>query len=296
MSLKVHAIIIALNEEDFIAETLKPLYPHCSGLSVITQYDRDYHLNRVQPDLTVQKVLQFPDPEGKIHLVVRRYIDETASRNHEMLSLLTHPEQGVLPHAWSFERVREFHACPDYFLIVDADEIYDAETFPAILDYLARQRPAALKMQAFEYGPSWRFRVPPSHYLFKQFGFVRAGRIFESRRTLSWNEHRLNKLFSLLHMGGNWGTRLLGYQECPQSVGMFHHGAIVRRGRAKLLEKMTKHSHQGEYMNSGYLRKILAQKYEIVPLENLPRNLLTGTWPACFWEDNLEALIGSLMV
>ena len=40
------------------------------------------------PDTTVEKVLSFSDPEGKIHLVARRYNDETASRNHEMMSVM----------------------------------------------------------------------------------------------------------------------------------------------------------------------------------------------------------------
>ena len=74
--LRVHAIIIALNEEQFIEQTLVPLYEQCSGISVITQYDRNYYGERVVPDATVQKVLSFPDPAGKISLVVRRYTDE----------------------------------------------------------------------------------------------------------------------------------------------------------------------------------------------------------------------------
>jgi len=41
--LRIHAIIIALNEEDFIEETIKPIYKYCSGISVVTQYDRDYY-------------------------------------------------------------------------------------------------------------------------------------------------------------------------------------------------------------------------------------------------------------
>ena len=41
MSLRIHAIVLALNEEVFIANQLNTLYPFCCGISVITQYDRD---------------------------------------------------------------------------------------------------------------------------------------------------------------------------------------------------------------------------------------------------------------
>ncbi len=293
--LRIHAIIIALNEEDFIAETLKPLYAHCSGLSVITQYDRDYYRNAVSPDSTVEKVLNFPDPEAKIHLVVRRYIDETTSRNHEMLSLLTHPERGVMPHAWDMEKVRRFHEPPDYFLVVDADEMYDVDTFPAILEHLELNRPRAMSMLAYDHVGSWRFRVPPDRWLFKAVGFVRAGQMFTSRRVITWNEHRVNKLFAFLKLGSHWGSRLCGCIECPREVGVFHHGGYVRSSREKLIEKMAKHSHRGEYMDEAWLRKAFHQDFEKLPLECLPRNIREGKWPTSFMDDNLDHLITLLL-
>lgn len=293
--MRVHAILIALNEADFITETLRPLYAHCSGISVLTQYDRDYRGQPVVPDSTVEQVLRFPDPQGKLQLVVRRYVDETASRNQEMLALAADPLRGVIPHAWPLVRVREFHARPDYFLIVDADEIYDEATFPRILDYLAARRPRAMRVQAYEYGLSWRFRVPPDKWMFRQFGFVRAGLTFHSRRMLTANEHRLNRLGRLGRLGGDLGSRLLGYAMCPVEVGVFHHGGYVRRDRAQMLAKMRKHSHDTEYMSEDWIRKVLTQNYELVPLECLPRNLREGQWPASFLNDDLEQLIQSLL-
>lgn len=91
MGLRIHAICMALNEEPFIVELLNSLYPFCSGISIITQYDRDFYYNPVIPDKTVNLVLNYPDPEGKIHLSVRRFRHEAAARNHEMLSILDNP-------------------------------------------------------------------------------------------------------------------------------------------------------------------------------------------------------------
>ena len=47
---------------------LDTIYPYCAGISVITQYDRDWYGKFVTPDRTVALVLNYPDPEGKINL------------------------------------------------------------------------------------------------------------------------------------------------------------------------------------------------------------------------------------
>jgi len=285
--MRVHAIIIALNEEDFIRETLKPLYRHCSGLSVITQYDRDYYKTAVAPDATVQHVLSFPDPEGKISLVVRRYIDETVSRNHEMAAWCSMPHRGVLPHAWSKQELACSYARPDYFLIVDADEVYDADTFPHIIDYLKRTRPNGLRVSAYEYGRTWNRRVPAATYLHHQFGFVKAGLLFESRRVITFNEQRLIKLFQMLRLSklcGGLPARLYGFRDCPREIGMFHHAALLRKSRAKLLEKIRKHSHREEHFTQTWVDEILKQPYDFVPTESLPLNIQSGDWPAEFFE------------
>ncbi len=87
-AIRIHVICIALNEEDFITQFVRTMYPFCSGISIVTQYDRDYYGEMVVPDNTVRWALDFPDPEAKINVVARRYNDETASRNHEMMSIL----------------------------------------------------------------------------------------------------------------------------------------------------------------------------------------------------------------
>jgi hypothetical protein len=269
--MRIHAICIALNEEDFIVELLKSMYPFCSGISIITQYDRDYYGKTV-----------IPDPNGKIHVVTRRYNDETASRNHEMMSILGNASKGIKPHAAPLDKVRKFFEPPDYFLVVDADEIYDISTFPAIIEYLSNKKPKAMRVSAFEYGYNWNLRVPPSTWIHHQFGFVKAGVMFEERRVISWNEYRLKKLLNFIKLDQKIANNILGYIDCPKEVGMFHHGAYVRRDKQKIIEKMTKHSHP-ENHEQDYLNKILKQKYEFVPTINLPINIREGRWPKEFW-------------
>ncbi len=280
--MRLHAICIALNEEDFISELLKSLYPFCSGISIITQYDRDYYGKRVIPDNTVKYALDFPDPHGKVHVIARRYNDETSSRNHEMMSILSNGSKGVRPHGVPIEQVIKFFEPPDYFLIVDADEIYDVETFPAIIEYLAKKKPEAMRVSAFEYGFNWNLRVPPETWIHHQFGFVKAGQMFEERRVLTWNEHRLKKLLSILKLKTLLSNKILGYVDCPREVGMFHHAAYVRKDQQKIVEKMSKHSHP-ENHDPAYLERILKQQYDFIPTNQLPINIQQGIWPMEFW-------------
>src|SRR6266513_4050250 len=105
MPLRIHAIVLALNEEVFIENQLRTLYPFCSGISVLTQYDRDWYGNAVKPDRSAELVLNFPDPEGKIHLVVRRFPDEAAARNAEMLALSASPDRRVMSHGSPMSRI-----------------------------------------------------------------------------------------------------------------------------------------------------------------------------------------------
>lgn len=280
--MKIHVIIIALNEEDFIQETIKPVYAHCSGISVITQYDRDYYGKIVKPDSTVQKVLDFPDPEGKIHVVVRRYNDETASRNHEMKALMFDASRHIQSHGVSMKLIQEFHAKPDYFLICDADEIYDAETFPSIIEYLKQKKPHAMRISGYNYFLNWNRREAREKYVHKHFGFVKAGLFFEQRRVLSWNESRINNLFSKIGII-NFGSRLYNFIDCPWEVGMMHHAGYVRRDKKKLIEKLNMHSHI-ENHSPEFLEKILSKNYDFVPKNELPINIQTGIWPSSFFE------------
>lgn len=52
--MRIHAICIALNEQDFITEFLKSMYPFCSGISLITQYIWDNYCKLIIANETVK--------------------------------------------------------------------------------------------------------------------------------------------------------------------------------------------------------------------------------------------------
>ena len=279
MKLKIHAICIALNEEIFIEGLLNSLYKFCSGISIITQFDRDYYGKVIKPDATVNRVLNYNDPAGKIHLVMRKYNDETVSRNHEMLSLISNPIKGVVPYSVPLEKIKTFHERPDYFLIVDPDEIYDVGTFENIVDYLADKRPKGMRVRGYNYLKKWNCRIPNDVVNFVQFGFVKPGLLFSTRRVITWNEFRIKKLLSILKLP-DFSAKLYGFINCPEEVGVFHHG-IYLGDEERLKQKYAKHSHQ-ESNNPEWISEVLNYPFDYIETSQLPVNIQKKRWPQGF--------------
>lgn len=282
MSLRIHAICVALNEEVFIPEFLKALYPFCSGISILSQYDRDWYGKQIEPDGTLRVVADYPDPEGKIHLVLRRFPDETAARNHEMLALNAACARGILAHGVSKETVVAFHEPPDYFLIVDADEIYDMASLPRILDYLEKSSPRGMRVLGYNYVRTWNRRVPREVVEFLHFGFVRPGILFEQRRTVTWNEGRIAKLLQILRLP-NFSAKLFGFIECPTDVGVFHHGCWLGNDQ-RMKKKVNSSSHRNEW-TPEFSTQLASIETVFIPHSQLPENIREGNWPEHFFED-----------
>lgn len=275
--MRIHAICLALNEKIFIENQLKTLYPICSGISILSQYDRDWYGKNVKPDGTINQVIEFPDPEGKIHCVVRRWRDQAAALNMEMEALSAEPHKGIDSHGSSMEEIKQLHDTPDYFLIVDADEFYDPDTIGDILDYLSERQPRAMRVRGLMYKGSWNHRVSEDEVTFCQFGFVRPGVLFESVRQITWNEHRLSKLMRMLRLP-DLSSRFFGFLTCPEEVGVFHHGCWLG-GRERLIEKHRKSAHLWAN-NDEYTDSIIDMSTKFVPTSQLPRNIREGNWPA----------------
>lgn len=282
MNLRIHAICLALNEEFFIGGVLKSLYPFCSGISIISQYDRDWYGKQMHPDLTANIVLNYPDPEGKIHFIVRRNIDEAATRNQEMLALRNNCAQNITPHAGTKEEVLHYHNAPDYFLIVDADEIYDIETIGNIIDYLGSKNPRGMRIIGYNYVRNWNRRVPQEVVPFQHFGFIKSGVLFDANRIISLNEQRLIRLCTKLKLP-NLASKLYGFIDCPEEVGVFHHACWIGNNE-RLRKKVTVSSH-AQAWDSSFAEWVDSLRAVYIPIEKLPKNIREGGWPANFFEN-----------
>jgi hypothetical protein len=278
--LRIHAICLALNEIGFVKNQLLTLYPFCSGISIVTQYDRDWYGEPVRPDGTVQAVMDFPDPGGKIHLTIRRGGDEAAARNAEMLFFGERATRGIQPHAGRLEEVRAFYDEPDYFLIVDADEFYDVDTLPRMLEYLREKKPRGMRVWGYNYARSWNRRCPREVVPFCHFGFVRPGVLFEQRRTVSWNESRLSKLLRLMRLP-DISSRVWGFIVCPEEIGVFHHGCWLGDD-VRLRHKLSVSSHKlepGMATPADIAARVESLTTVYVPTGQLPRNIRDSIWP-----------------
>jgi hypothetical protein len=279
--LNIHAIILALNEEIFMKAQLDTIYPYCSGISVITQYDRDWYGKFVAPDQTTELVLKYPDPEGKVHLVVRRLPDEAAARNMEMLSFNEKTWRGTMSHGRPMEEIERFHSPPDYFWIIDADEIYDVGTIPSILHYLKDKDPRGMRITGYNYLRTWNRRVPRSVIDFTHFGFIKPGLLFEQRRVISWNESRLAKGLKILHLP-DWSARVYGFVTCPESVGIFHHACWLGDNK-RIADKFGKSSHKES--QKWKADSVDAIQSVFVPTKDLPMNIQLAKWPKYFFDE-----------
>lgn len=279
--MKLHAIILALNEEAFIKVQLDTIYPYCDAISVITQYDRDWYGQAVKPDNTVPIVLGYPDPAGKIQLVIRRLPDEAAARNMEMLSFSNKPFKNIQSHGRTMADIKRFHEVPDYFWIIDADEIYDVSTIPSVIEYLQQKKPRGMRVTGYNYLRNWNRRVPREVVDFTHFGFIRPGLLFEQRRVISWNESRLSKLLKLLRIP-DFSAKLFGFINCPEEVGVFHHACWLGNND-RIREKFNKSSHQeSKDWEPGSVDAI---KTIFIPKAELPVNIREAVWPMNFYED-----------
>ncbi|MDQ8004884.1 MAG: hypothetical protein REI64_08805 [Pedobacter sp.] len=278
MPLKIHAIILALNEEDFIIPQLDTLYNFCSRISIITQYDRDWYASFVKPDNTANLILNYPDPHGKIHFTVRRLPDEAAARNMEMLSFNGKPYKGTISHGRAFNEIIDFHEAPDYFWIVDADEIYDIQTIPSILKYLEQKKPRGMRVTGYNYVENWHQRIPNSIIDFTHFGFIKPNLLFEQRRTISWNLQRLSKLFKILRLP-DLSDNIYGFINCPKEVGVFHHACWIG-DKERIWNKFQKSSHSES--KTWDTESVKDFKFENIPFNELPTNIQNANWPINF--------------
>ncbi len=277
--MKIHAIILALNEEIFIENQLNTIYPYCSKISVITQYDRDWYGRFVKPDNSIKIINNYPDPEGKINLVIRRLPDEASARNMEMLSFNNKCYRNTISHGRPFKDIRLFHEPPDYFWIIDADEFYDVNTLPQILSFLEKRKPRGMRVTGYNYVYNWNNRVPRSVIDFTHFGFIKPGVLFEQRRTVSWNEFRIKKLLRILKLP-DFSSMLFGFITCPESIGVFHHGCWIGDPE-RINAKFKKSSHKENHQNT--LSDLDAIKTEFVPRNSLPINIQSAQWPVNFF-------------
>ena len=114
------------------------------------------------------------------------------------------------------KQMEHFYGRPDYFLVLDADEIVDVETFrkcDRLFGTLPSSRPTLDGIPVQVDMETSGFQVSVVHH--HHFGFIRPGVRFTSRRTVTWNEGRLKKLLGIARLP-DFSARAFGFRQAAR--------------------------------------------------------------------------------
>jgi hypothetical protein len=159
-----HAIYLVLNDTEFFPASLRSIYDHISGATVITSYDRDRWDRVVEPDSPVEALLSRElDPERKVNVIASVEIAESRLRNQAMAFVHPPRKPRRVPPP---DRAHPQTADVDYFWIVDADEIYDERSIRNLKEYVRTKRANTYLLRPTSYFRTWNLRVEePTYYV-----------------------------------------------------------------------------------------------------------------------------------
>ncbi len=244
----IHAVFSVLNDSEFFGASLRSVYDHVSGVTVVTRYDRDrYGRARVPDDLVGMVLSRRFDPDRKVNLIVTSEGSEPRARNRTMAFAATSsrvvsiPEEppGISP--------------PDLFWHIDADEVYDDADIARLLDWVGEHRAQAYLLELRTYFRSWNWRVAErgSFVALTRPGF-RFGAIrnwYPTPWARGWA-----KLAREGHISESLALRPLRARLVPPSVAVCHHGSYVGP-RSRIEQKLASSSHRDQ-MVDGWLDRV----------------------------------------
>ncbi len=291
--LRLFAIYVTLTDEPFIEASLESVYPFAAKIFVLTARDKTWDGTPVDPDGTLERVLEFPDPENKICCVKMWCPDEALARNWLMHAASHRLDYYLEPHAHDIRSIEGWLEPPDYFWIVDGDEIYDPASVPRILEYVRAHNARYFKVHAYVYFKTWNYRIPePQPFT----AFVRPGTFLAYAR-----DPHMPKLLSYAHLiprvGFGVANVLSGRRIVPPEVGVFHHPAYVATTE-RIARKLAHSAHRDRVMQR-WIEEVWSKwtpssrnfhptepgvfpRAEYVPTEELPEIIRRRKWPEGF--------------
>ncbi|HEY7107535.1 MAG TPA: hypothetical protein VH986_14100 [Acidimicrobiia bacterium] len=292
-SLRLHAIYAVLDDVRLFQASLASIYPFVESITVVTTHDRDWkRVERMPSEIPAVILSRDLDPDRKIDLIVTNETNEARTRNRVM--------DFAAPRAHSLEvkpQHRGDHALqvPDYFLIVDADEIYEEGAIDRIKGYVARDRLPLYRVPCVRYFKRWNYRIE---------GFEWAVSLVRADQRLPYLRQRTQPLLRRVAsrvpgLPASWRDRMRGFADVPPAVGMFHHGSYVGP-RSRIAAKVRSFGHADEVaaswltdvydrwtpgsrnFNPAFPELFAAARR--VDVDTLPREIRDHHWP----EDYLE--------
>ena len=236
---RIHAIYAVAGDDDLFPASLRSIYDQVDGITVITGYDRDWSGTSRSSRAVVDGLLSGDlDPERRVQLIVERETNEARSRNRAMdFAAGSAESRAVRPQSAADPTM----TAPDYFLIIDADEVYEDGAIDRLRAYVAPRRNTIYRIGARRYFKYWNYRVVGLEY---SISLVRVDvRLPYLRRVFVPAPRRA--IARLPGMPAPVRDHALGYHDVPPEIVVFHHGSYVGP-RARIVDKLQSFGHAHE--------------------------------------------------
>jgi hypothetical protein len=168
--MKLAAILLVFKDEHFIPASFAAIYPVVDSICCATAYDRNLNGESLQPDRTVETLLEQPDPHNKLRLSVVR--DSSSLPGDDSAAQLRNAAINLAPEA-------------DYYLIIDADEVYPTAVLQHAWNEVQHSRWAGYRIRSYTYFKTWNLRVDPNND-YRPFVFLKRGFHFKNDRQVNW--------------------------------------------------------------------------------------------------------------
>ncbi|PTY01805.1 hypothetical protein DB346_11515 [Verrucomicrobia bacterium LW23] len=168
--MKLAAVYLVFKDEPFVPASFAAMYPVVDAICATTGYDRNLDGKPLEPDATVQRLLSLPDPDNKLRITVTRNNDWLPGQDAP--ARLRNAAIALAPEA-------------DYYLIIDADEVYPTDILQRAWEEVQRTQWAGYRIRSWTYFKSWNLRVDPNND-YRPFVFLRKGFLFNNDRQVNW--------------------------------------------------------------------------------------------------------------
>jgi len=217
--MRLAAVLLLFKERSFVEACVRAIYPVVDSICCVSRYDRNLAGKAVEPDDTLQVLLDIPDPDNKLRLVVNRGLEGLPGRNAEAQQ--RNAAMALDPDA-------------DYYLIVDSDEIWAGDVLRACWTEVQRSQWAGYRVYSYNYFRAWNYRVVEAGEGYRPFVFLRRGFWFDENRQIQW--HGPARWKEYLRKGRKPKTAYF-----PPDLRL-HHGSAVG-GDDRILTKLKNFTH-----------------------------------------------------
>jgi hypothetical protein len=278
--MRLAAVILLFKEQAFIEASVRAIYPVVDSICCASQYDRNISGEEMVPDQSLNVLLNIPDPQNKIRLVVSRDVSHYPGLD----------DAGRMRNA-----ARALDPQADYYLIVDSDEVWPANVLREAWAEVQRSQWAAYRISSYTYFRKWNYRVVEPGHGYRPLVFLRQGFEFANDRQVNWRgparwkeyfrKGRKPKMVYLapelrLHHGSSVGddTRI------TTKLKNYSHASIVD---PDWFERVWKNFHSGMrnfhyFTGQGGLYESIVE----IPTPELPEEVRRCAWPEGWIEKN----------